>query len=403
MQRLLFAIIAVLAALLLAQEPHVQQADEFFLGWLLRNSQPTSAPVPLIVVELAARSLAGNGDETGAAPPRETSSTVSPLEFALFLQSMLEWNPTVLAMEPILRWRASDRDQEQVFLDQAMRVPKLLLAAELTSTPDPDVFPADIPGFVQVKGRRGDLPTFTGISRQPDEDLRLISTLGFINLPDETTNEIHVPLLFQYRGEIIPAYAFQAFLAWARIPLREVKISLGEYIEMPRGWRIPIGTDGSIIVNPNAASLARHLSLSEVLLLAQQKPRDPLLATIPGALVLARTPRNPLAPPDIFSAAIATMQSNRYVRRVSVIFDCVVLLLIVLLACLGARARRLDVVLGILAFTAAYCLASLTLLSRYELWLPGVVPLTTAWLLTAIALAWPRPVDETTPAHTISS
>src|SRR5205814_1285128 len=123
-------------------------------------------------------------------PGSRSSGAISPLEFALFFQAILEYKPTVIAVEPLLKWRERDKDQEQVFLDQAMRVPKLLLSAELTSSPDPDAPPTEIPGFVHVSGRRGDLPTFTGIQRQPDEDLRLISSLGYANLPNETATRV---------------------------------------------------------------------------------------------------------------------------------------------------------------------------------------------------------------------
>jgi hypothetical protein len=188
MQRVLLAIVVVLAALLLARDPYVEKADALFLDWLLRNTGASGDRVPLTVVEIGA----GPTVETqptqnapAASPaPHSTAGAVSPLEFALFFQGILEFKPTIVAVEPVLRWRERDRDQEQVFLDQAMRVPKLLLSAELTSTPDPDALPTEISGFVHVSGRRGDLPTFTGVQRQPDEDLRLISSLGYINVPD---------------------------------------------------------------------------------------------------------------------------------------------------------------------------------------------------------------------------
>ncbi len=82
----------------------------------------------------------------------------------------------MVAFENILKWRERDKDQEQVFIDQAMRVPQLLLAAELTATPDPDAPGPEIPGFTQVTGKRGDLVEFSGIGRQPNEEMRLIAT-----------------------------------------------------------------------------------------------------------------------------------------------------------------------------------------------------------------------------------
>src|SRR5436309_6095079 len=393
MQRLLLAIGVVLAALLLARDPYVEKADAFFLDWLLRNTPASGDHVPLTVVEIGEEPVVEKQPNQKASgnPPgsRESAGPVSALEFALFFQAILDFKPMMVAVEPLLKWRERDKDQEQIFLDQAMRVPKLLLSAELTSTPDPDAPPTEIPGFVHVSGRRGDLPTFTGIQRQPDEDLRLISSLGYVNLPDETG--MRVPLLFNYRGEVIPAFALQAFLTWARIPMSEVQIEIGSHIALPGGRTIPIDWEGSLTVNPNASKLGRRFSLNELLLLAQQRQQNSPLQTLHDELILARTPTNPLAPPDVFAATIATLQSNHFARRVSVIFDCVVILLIAILGSRAVRASRVDLLLGLIAFTAAYCLIAFMIISRYAIWIPGLIPLVTAWLLGILALAWPRP------------
>jgi hypothetical protein len=396
MQRFLLAIVVLLTALLLARDSHVEKVDEVFVRCLLKNSKPAAGHVPLTVIEIGREPLLVNTAEKPTENTAETflrgASSVSPLEFALFLQSILDYKPIVVAIEPVLKWRELDKAQEQVFLDQAMRVPKLLLGAELTTTPDPDVVPAEIAGFSHVAGHRGDLPALNGIAHQPNEDLRLISTLGYINLPDEVFNETHAPLLFQYRGEVIPAFALQAFLAWARIPLKDVKIELGSYIELPGGRRIPIRDDGSLMVNPNAAGLGRRMRLNELLFLAQQKPagKPSPLDSLRDELVLARTPVNPLAPPDIFAATIATLQSGRFVNRVNVGFDCAVLVLIMLFAWPATRMARVDLILGMIAFIAAYGLLAFGFMSRFEIWIPWIVPLSAAFVVLVLGLLWPR-------------
>src|SRR6267143_4499993 len=192
-------IVVLLLGVLFLREPRFQRSEEYFLRWLVRHSQPAAKAVPITIIET------GRGNP----PP--------PLETALLLQGILEFKPTVVAIEPVLQWGERSKDQEQVFIDQAMRVPKLLLAAELTATPDPDASVPEIPGFTKVTGRRGDIPEFSGIGQQPDEDLRFISALGFINLPDEIDADIHVPLLFQYRAEFIPSFALQSALLWILI------------------------------------------------------------------------------------------------------------------------------------------------------------------------------------------
>src|SRR3954470_15575489 len=151
----------VLASLLFLREPRLQRYDEGFLRWLLRNSRPIGGSIPLTIVDFNTE-----GDQQAKNP--RTPGPISPVEYALFLQAALEFKPTVIAFEPILQWEGASKDQEQIFVDQAMRVPKLLAAAELTSTPDLDASIVEIPGFTQVKGRRGDLPVFSGLGKQPD-------------------------------------------------------------------------------------------------------------------------------------------------------------------------------------------------------------------------------------------
>ena len=385
----------VLASLLFLREPRLQRYDESFLRWLLRNSRPIGGAIPLTIVDI--------NRETGTEKKeskelRPATGPTSPLEFALFLQAALEFKPTVVAFEPILQWDDRHKDQEQIFVDQAMRVPKLVTAAELTSTPDLDAPIVEIPGFTQISGRRGDLATFSGINRQPDEDIRLLSTLGFTNLPNDVADEIHVPLLFQYRGEVIPSFALQTALVWMRIPPNEVKIDLGSYIWLPNGRKIPILPDGSTLINPNAARRARHLHLNELLLAAQQHENKTKMSSqvenLGDDIILARIPGDRPKSVGVFAATIATIQSDAFVRRVSWIFDCVFIVFLVISSGFVRKFSRVDIVLIAIAITAAYCLAGLTLVSRWSIWLPGVLPLSATWLVAAFCIFAPRSKDD---------
>jgi hypothetical protein len=389
----LILVVLLLGALFL-REPRLEGSEELFLRWLLKNSDPHAKATSLTVVDIGhdnsmERVPAGEGDENS---PRSGANVVSPMEFALFLQSALAFQPTVIAFENILKWRETEKEQEQVFIDQAMRVPRLLLAAELTSTPDPDAPGPEISGFTQVTGRRGDLVEYSGVGRQPNEELRLIATAGFTNLPDEISDGIHVPLLFRYRGEVIPSFAFEAILLWLRVTPSEVSIDLDSHISLPHGRTIPIRSDGTLLISPNASRKAHHITLSDLLVAAQQRDtgKNPDIGSLRDQIVLARTPANPLSPPDVFAATIATIQSNAYVHRVSWIFDCIVLLLVAAVAGKLRDISRVDLVLGAIAFTAAYCLAALGIISRWLIWLPGILPLGAVWLLVLASLIIPH-------------
>jgi hypothetical protein len=389
-------LVVLLLGLVFLREPRLEQSEELFLRWLLKNSDPHGPMAPLMVVEIGhdavmEREPLKDSTETS---PHAGGSVVSPLEFALFLQSVLEFQPTVVAFENILKWRERDKDQEQVFIDQAMRVPRLLLAAELTTTPDPDAPGPEIQGFTQVTGKRGDLVEFSGIGRQPNEEMRLIATAGFINLPDEIADGIHVPLLFRYRGEVIPSFALEAILLWLRVTPAEVTIELGSHISLPHRRKIPIRADGTLLISPNAGKKARRITLNELALATQQHDAGKKTSTefdsMRDQIVLARTPANPLSPPDVFATTLATIQTNAYVHRVSWIFDCVILVIAAAVVGKLRHISRVDLVLGAIAFTAAYCLIALAVVSRWLIWLPGCLPLGAVWLLVLISIVTPH-------------
>jgi hypothetical protein len=185
-QSILLMLVVLLLGTLFLRDQRLQRSEEIFLRWLIRNSAIRAKPAPLTIVDLGG--ARGPQKENLLMDPTEkflraASGKNSPVELALFLQALLESKPTVVAIEPILNWPENKKDEEQILVDQAMRVPKLLLAAELTATPDPDAPVPEISGFPNVTGRRGDLPAFFGVARQADEDLRLISTPGFVNPP----------------------------------------------------------------------------------------------------------------------------------------------------------------------------------------------------------------------------
>jgi CHASE2 domain len=382
-------LVVFLFGALVLREPRFEKLEENFLRWLLRNAQPPKATIPLTVVEIGRDRFSPNqkvsSEESAEAFLHGGGAAISPLEHALFLQSVLEFQPTVVAFETILKWRERDKDQEQVFLDQAMRVPKLLLGAELTNTPDSDQPPLESPAFSRVTGNRSNLVEFSGVGRQPNEDMRLISTLGFINLPEEIADDLHVPLLFRYRGEVIPSFALEALLLARRITPDEVKIELPSHIILPDGGKIPIRSDGTLLINLLAAKNIRRLALNQLLLAAQQRGQGGTttahLEDMRDHIVLARTPANPLAPPDVFATTIATLQSNMYLRRVNRLFDFGFLGLAVVAAAFVGKIGRAYLLLGAIVLSAAYGLVALNLISRYQIWLPGYLPLGTIWLV----------------------
>lgn len=387
-------LVVILLGVIILREPRLQQVEDVFLSWFMQHTESTLPPAPVTLVEI------GRDDFQRMTPPEETKPlpkgqaarrSLSPLEYALFLQAVLDFKSTVVAFEPIVIWRDRDKTQEQVFIDQAMRVPRLLLATELGGKGPHDLSPDDVLSFSDVTGDRGHLAEFSGVSRQPDDDVRLISTPGFTNLPDERSDRIRVPMLFSYRGEIVPSFPLQAILLWLRVTPAEVKVELGSRITLPNGWQIPIHRDGTLTINPIARQSVRRLTLNELLLAAQEhekKKRAPTMniESLKDQIVLLRLADDPLQPPNVFATAIATIQNAAYIRPAPRAVAWIIILAAALLSGLLWMISKPNLVLAAILFAAGYSLMALGLLANSRLWLPTFLPLALLGFLVVVRL-----------------
>src|SRR4029077_9526305 len=96
---------------------------------------------------------------------------------------------------------------------------------------------------------------------------------------------------------------------------------------------------------------------------------------------------------DPFAAAIAAIQSRSFLRRISWFYDCAAVLVAAAVSGMLRRLSRVVLVLGALAFSAAYCLAALAIVSRWSIWIPGLLPLGAIWISVLFAIIRPKPKD----------
>jgi hypothetical protein len=384
-------LVVILLGAFILREDRLQRVEDGLLAWFLENSESTRPPAQVAQVEIGRDDFQRLTPEEERKPlPKGQAArrSLSPLEYALFLQAILEFQPTVIGIQPVVIWRARDKTQEQVFIDQAMRVPRLLIAIELGGKGPNDLAPDDLPTLPNVSGPRGYLAQFSGVKRQPDEDIRLISTPGFTNLPNGWSDRIRVPLLFEYRGEIVPSFTLQAIMLWLRLTPADVKVELGGQISLPNGWKIPLHRDGTTTINPVARQSVHRLTFSELLLAAQEHekhlPPTRDVGDLKSQIILLRIADDPLQPPDVFATAIATIQGNVYVRPASKTIAWIIILFMAVLSCFLRMISRTGFFLGAIMFSAGWGMIVLAVLSRNHIWLPTFLPLMLLWFLVVV-------------------
>ena len=175
----------------------------------------------------------------------------SPVEYALFARAVLPFHPAVVAIDDVLDWKhvavdPAERQKlpqyEKMLADTLLPCPKLLLGARLGWPDDPEAIPPleEAPIVRKIAGDLRPIPEWTVIEHAPNEEYRLLATLGFTNVPERAGLVNTVPLLLRYRGEIVPSFVLQAILLWQKLSVDDVSAVLGSHVSLGDKLRIPI-------------------------------------------------------------------------------------------------------------------------------------------------------------------
>ncbi len=368
------------------QEPLAAWDNAFadFLAMHSRRGAPP-APVTLVVID----------DITLNVQPWPWT----PMNFAVFFQAALPLKPEVIAIDEVLDWSRfglpDDQQRklpqyEKILRDQILSATKVLLGSELGFPEDPTVIPPlqEVPALRNVKGATAGIPEFTLIERQPTENFRLSSTVGFTNLPPVYERHNSVPLVLRYRGQVVPAFVLQSVMLWMKLTPDEVTVEPGSHVLLGKSLRIPIDFAGRMRVD--FGSPRGEFSFGDLILASQQAedgrpPGLPLERVKGGIILLSRTDAAartvPLAaqrmgsPGQLFAAAIATIQNQSFIRRAPLWAQGVVIAVFALLSYRIPRWKKwVAVVIGVLSLVV-FAMVSMVVFGQWLVWLPATIPL----------------------------
>lgn len=338
----------------------------------------------------------------------------TPLDFSLFFQAALPFNPDVLAVEEVLEWdranispeeRQKLPQYEQILRDVLLRCPKPLLAARLGTPEDPNAIPPlqPVPLLRNVRGDIREIPDFPVIERQPAEQYRLSTSLGFTNLPAKEYPDSFIPLVLKYRGQMVPSFVLQAAMLWYQVAADEVEVQAGSHISLGSKVQIPINDRGELRVN---WGVPRTVFSFEDLLLTAEQAAAKTKTTIPAERLArsvtilgrtddaSRTVRLPLqqnaSPSELFTSALGTIQTKAFVRRIPYWFDWSLIGAVALLSFLVPRSRKGRVALTALILLAVYGGAAFFFFQRTLTWLPALLPTGLALFVMLYRLVTPN-------------
>ncbi len=383
--------------------------DRTFFDWLTANTRaaPPSATLPSVTLVEIDQSVA---DTPGRLP-------LPPLEYALFLQAVVKYDPAVVAIEPVLDWSPArgsgsppEAGGEQILLNQAIRVPKLLLGfrlgnAESGFARDPNA----IPFLSGVRGSLGGLTEFPDVTASPGTRLLPLAASGATNLAQgrDGATVRDLPLVFRCRDRVLPSFALQTLALGLQIAPSEVTVEVGSHVQLGERLRVPIDRAGRALLDARAFSRFQRIGLDDLMLLdsGQNLPDTAralgVAARMRGGIVIlgrtdaaAKTLRVPgvesvVSPAEVLAWSVGSLEEAPPTRRASVWWDAGIIAGAALLAMVLSRRGRWTVAGLTVIGLAAYGLGALSIFGMFRLWLPLALPL--GLLVAVLVLGWLPP------------
>ena len=229
------AILTLLVGLFVMRESRLAPVDaleEGFADFLAMNSRRTEAPAAVTLVGINDASL------------RDHPWPWSPLDFALFFQSASNFGPDIVGHRCGARLgfaRDESRYPNANIRNTRRSCASICFVRRKCCSGRSLAFPRKATNRVRhrpcrccatSKGIFLQCRDFPAIEAQPAEDYRLSSVTGFTNLPGASNWHRAVPLIFRYRGQIVPSFVLQAALLWEKLTLDEVTVELGTRVAL---------------------------------------------------------------------------------------------------------------------------------------------------------------------------
>lgn len=369
------------------------KVEKRFTAWLSREAasqqetegrkRPPIVPVTLLEI---------NDEEIGF-----KAWPWSPFDFSLAVHAAVDFQPRLLAIEPLLVWEKANAQQLDVLHRQLLKVPRLVLSATFAgygqvalvgqTSLDEGIEslrfegnPADLAGF----------PEYGSAAVLPEESLRFLGKIGFTS-PDSLverqgeTSAGTIPLVYRSGGRLLPSFVLQIAMQLYGVTPGETLVIPGDSIRLGNEQAVPIDRNGGMQV-VFGAPLGR-LSVSDLLLAAEQqgsKEAAGQAAKVEGSIVLLgrtdsgveryRFDHGSYSRAEVLAHAAATIQEGLFLRPAPLVVKFALIAVALGVAVWFFRVGKFWSFLSAFGLVAAYGLIALWVASGLEVAMPVVLP-----------------------------
>ena len=332
---------------------------------------------------------------------------LSRLDYAVLLGNVEHFKPRAVAVAPPISFDEENIINQGALKKQVLKMPRLTLGSIADSGTEPadESEAPDYPVLTEVAGDTSKLPEIKRASIMPDEEPRSngVATFTEIELLGDTGAADHLPLIARVGEKVVTSFALQALIADADLTLDDVTVKLSpekgaSTITIGDRYVIPVDATGRLASYPNSGVAPPAYPIVDAKHLPLASSDDPEIAARRNELgddfdSLARnlvvigksgkdTRKVSLSNGDSYSQheliarAIAIVQSGRYISKWPDWAKYAGIALIVLLAAMLFRLRRMPLLFWgfVCAFLYVFgvCLGSF---KEWLVWTPPFVPL----------------------------
>ncbi len=392
---ILFLVLCGLVVFFLVREEGrgtFSDVNRHWIDWLLANSEQQIVEPSVTFLKI----------DEGTIEMFEAEGALGPLDYALLCDKLAAYTPKVAAIEPVLSWD----DQPELLLnslkDKALGLDSLLLGCELEDNPAGEKISGSVldlfPSIESVKGDLTKIPEFTGARTLPDLTLRIIGNLGFTRIDLAETgghrsDVLLAPMLAIHKDRVVPSFVLQAVMLESDVAAGDVRVVLGEAIFLGDKLRVPVDESGRLTVFTKLRD-ALPVHDADILIpdpdeveeegTGQVELSDEEREALNQRVVLIGRNDEPaksipfgsdkISSAELSALAIATVQSGRYIRKLTpvqqfTVWGALAAIGLLVLNCAGGRARLLTLLLIVLFFAA-----SIIAFKMGQHWQPLVIP-----------------------------
>ena len=393
---ILFLLICAAAAFFVKREDDrggLAKANRTYVDWLIGNSkeQIRTPSVTLLTID--------DSEE-----PIFQSWPPGPIDYSIMLRRLARYAPKVVAVEPVLQWQETAPGELEILRTAGLAFDpgQLLLGTVLqwnTGAPEPKGSTLNLlRPLPSVTGDLEKIPEFSTVSQLPDPRLTAVgASAGFtqIDLGEGAIggSSLLVPLLARVGDIVVPSFVLLAAMLELDATAADVEVLLGESITIKGDLVIPIDPSGALNVfaglratlpvrdanilvwdptdegggaGGGLGKTEREALASRVVLLGMD---DENARTIPAGR------GEKISRAELFALAIATIQSGRYLEKVSPAVEWIAWAVLVGIGLLLLRLHRKRAFGLALLLVLLYVITNLLFFQSAQSWLPPAVPL----------------------------